>query len=481
MPEKSYMDVIRGKVKIPKDYFNRAAKKEYVFWARSLIREFLQNSVDAGSSEIHFKFAQDRLLLIVRDDGCGMDKDIILNKLLALGGSFKSKGAVGGFGKAKEILFFAWRYYAIHSKSWLVDGEGPDYAVRDTGDKYYNGTRCAIQFYTIEEFNAVWAAANEYLPRNEIDADIFLNSNRVVYAWGKKKKLRSFPWANVFISPGLSSEASIRVNGLEMFKRYICNSLTKRVIVELNGYSPHVMTANRDGLKYKFSEQLETVLNDLSVNPLSATMNFADDIQELISGKNTLSVPTSLLMMWSNNSLESPVSEERFIPGLQIPNTNRSEFELSDFDYNFIIRRSQKYDKKRMDEFMNDPAALPLARIWTNLIFEVVLANEIPVKCFITGFLFSDRALGLCVGNSDNPIILFNPISGVILGAANEGIDHMRAVMEDTAYHELAHINCRKHDEIFVMLAEKYRRNHREWKRKKNSNRIINWKKLLRV
>ena len=461
-------EVIHGKVKIPKDYFNRAAKREYVFWARSLIREFLQNSVDAGSSSVNFRFNRDRMSLIVQDNGCGMDKDIILNKLLYLGGSHKQDGAIGGFGKAKEILFFAWKSYAIHTKRWFVKGEGSEYSIRKVSS-YFNGTRCIIQFYSMTEYNSVLAAAIEYLPRNEVNTNIYLNSSKVNYAFGAKEKLRDLSWGTIYTCSAIYNTISVRINGLEMFKHYASQNLKSQVIVELKGQSVDILTSNRDGLNYKCSNELKASMHDLISNPLSFVINFEKDIKEL-SGGNKVIIPESLLVMWGND-IEYPDTD-----GIQGLSTNKSKFKL-DFDYEFMIWRSRSYNIEKIEKFMNDPVAGWLAKIWTSLVFEVLLANKMPVRMFRPGFVFHEKASGLCAGNQKFPTILFNPLSTRVI--TSKDIKELKEVLEDIAYHETSHIFNRKHDESFVLTSERCRSEHRKWKGQSFSVKVLNWRKII--
>src|ERR1700675_3686283 len=82
------------------DYSNK-------YWA--FAREILQNSIDCGSTEISIRVAEDLsggTIVPVNNDGEPMSSDVLVNKLLSLGASGKDfKGSVGGFGKAKEILY----------------------------------------------------------------------------------------------------------------------------------------------------------------------------------------------------------------------------------------------------------------------------------------------------------------------------------------------------------------------------------------
>ena len=461
------MEVIKGKVKIPKAYFNRSAKREYVFWPRAVIREFLQNSVDAGSTSIRFSFNKDRLSLVVVDDGCGMDKDVILDKLLVLGGTHKEQGDIGGFGKAKEVLFFAWQSYAIHTKNLLVKGEGSEYTVEKIG-KYFNGTRCVIRFYDEVEFNSVLTSAMEYLPRNEVKPEIYLNSNKVLYAFGDKKKVRSLDFCTIYSSPDSSSSISIRVNGLEMFKFYNEIKLNSQIFVELKDYSTDILTSNRDALNYKFSNELSGIIKGISINSISSFINFSNDIEEVMGG-NEVIIPDSLLLTWSEKVFNKP---EFSTP------KNKSNFFFKNFNYQFLIRRSGSYNVDDIIKFMNDVSAEPFAFLWTSLVFEVIIANKIPIRGFMPGFVFHERVRALKNGKTDFPSIFINPLSKSI--SKCKDIQQLKEVMEDLAYHEVSHIGNNNHNELFVLRMEAIRENHRIWKRENFSVNVLNWRKIIK-
>lgn len=454
----------RGRVRIPADFFNRTAKREYVFWPRALLREFLQNSVDAGSNTIKFSFNKEKLILGVSDDGCGMTKDTILNKLLVLGGTEKPEGSIGGFGKAKEVLFFAWKYYLIKTGNLIVQGKGPDFIIKKS-EKFYPGTQCIIKFYSEHEYSSVLSAAEEYLPRNEITAAVFLNGIRIRYFWGDKTLIKEFDWGNVFTCRSSGDDVSIRVKGVEMYKHNTVTILKNKVVVELKGESYQVLTANRDSLNYTYSKELNDFLNDLSVDPLSTVLNFTNDIQELISGRHMLKIPESLQSLWrgdEGNKIVSVSLQNYNLFKSQDTHTNKSALRIGGYDYDFIIRRSPSYPEEDIKEFMDDPAASCLANLWTSIIFEVAIANQLPVGIIKVGFMFSNEIEGFCVGSKDCPIILINPISKKMLNADNT--QQIIALMEDIAYHELSHITFKRHDERFVNCSEDYRVNHRIWK-----------------
>src|SRR5262245_20842128 len=102
-------------IKIGSEFFAKA-KNDYEDWRWALIREFMQNSIDCGSDRIEISVIETNgsTILSVVNNGDPMTEDILVNKLLCLGGSGKNfQDAVGGFGKAKELLYCCHAGYSI--------------------------------------------------------------------------------------------------------------------------------------------------------------------------------------------------------------------------------------------------------------------------------------------------------------------------------------------------------------------------------
>jgi hypothetical protein len=136
---------ITSNVSVPRGYFVKTAQRDYHNPLRALIREFLQNSRDAGASEIRFNFTDvdGKIQLVVEDNGCGMDQDVIVNKLMALGESTKGDEHTGGFGVAKILLFFAHESYTIETRNLIVQGSGGVYNIQSK-DSYTKGVKCTV-------------------------------------------------------------------------------------------------------------------------------------------------------------------------------------------------------------------------------------------------------------------------------------------------------------------------------------------------
>jgi HSP90 family molecular chaperone len=169
-------------IKIGADYFRRCSRNEYsqsipTIW----IREAVQNSIDAKSTRIDITLTEE--FVTVEDNGSGMTADIILNKLLVLGGTFKENAnSTGGFGKAKEVLFFCWDEWQIDSRPTTKDrffvssemiGKKP---IEHLTGNYSRGTKIKIKFDP--ESDSVWKWSGDikdFIKTCSTKCQIFLN------------------------------------------------------------------------------------------------------------------------------------------------------------------------------------------------------------------------------------------------------------------------------------------------------------------
>jgi len=83
------------KLLTPREYF-RSPLKTYSEWKEAWWREAIQNSVDAGATEIHCDVSEedDSYRISCRDNGGGMSPEILMNVFMALAGTTK-EGAEG--------------------------------------------------------------------------------------------------------------------------------------------------------------------------------------------------------------------------------------------------------------------------------------------------------------------------------------------------------------------------------------------------
>ncbi len=265
-----------GTVTISHEHFKKS-KLEYSNWMQAVFREAIQNSVDAGASLITIDYHQmdnRNINLTFSDNGSGMSLDILLNVLLTMGGSKKDNGnAIGGFGYAKSILFFAHNEYTIKTKDIILKGEGGNYSYTEN-NPFVKGT----------EFNII--IENDYYHTQIENVDEYLKEiiefssfNKVKFIINGKKNLYKSKKFNFELNSDLgkikfsdngysnNSDLWIRVNGLAMFKYSVYQREKQSSfvgILDLNKSPLEALTANRDGLQYKYSSQLNSIFAKLS-------------------------------------------------------------------------------------------------------------------------------------------------------------------------------------------------------------------------
>lgn len=264
-------------VSVPRSYFTKTAVRDYSYPAQALVREFLQNSRDADSTRIEFQISKpdQNFVLTVRDNGCGMNEEVIRDKLMALGESTKdsSNGQVGGFGIAKILLFFAHESYTIRTRDLLVEGVGGVYRIAKT-DTYYNGVEATVILSNevMKHLSSVDSVV--VLFRTEIAKSYLPNINITVQGEqieAERKKGRSVeelsPDLTLYkkLSDQTKYYGSLRVNGLHMFEFYLGES-KHELIIELTGYSIEYLTTNRDGLRGDWRHKIEKACQEYILN-----------------------------------------------------------------------------------------------------------------------------------------------------------------------------------------------------------------------
>ena len=274
-----------GTVTISHDHFKKS-KLEYSNWMQAVFREAIQNSVDAGANLIKIDYNlmdNNDVNLTFSDNGTGMSLDVLLNVLLTMGGSKKDNGnAIGGFGYAKSILFFAHNEYTIKTNDIVLKGEGGNYSYTENNPKV-KGTEFNIiieRDYYHTEIERIEEYLKEIIEFSSLDSVKFIvNGKKNPYKYKKFDfDLNSDLGQIKFSDNGYSnySDLWIRVNGLAMFKHSVYQREKQSSFVgvlELNKSPLEALTANRDGLQYRYASQLNTIFSRLSDEREKLTYN----------------------------------------------------------------------------------------------------------------------------------------------------------------------------------------------------------------
>lgn len=259
-------------VKIGPSFFKKAFN-DYSNWRWAWVREIMQNGIDApGTDRIsaNVSLIDGNTVIVVENNGDPMSEEILTNKLLALGESGKNfVGSVGGFGKAKELLYFCHESWEIRSGSLLALGCGGDYTLQRNLD-YFSGTRSTV-VVAGDQVERITSAFKLFAAYAQWGGDFFLNGEQVETDLRKGAPRRDLGFGMVYTNKTFPNKMIIRIDGIPMYHEYI--SFNRCVIVELKGTSVDVLTSNRDGLNNSCRYELSSFITELAVDKRSALKN----------------------------------------------------------------------------------------------------------------------------------------------------------------------------------------------------------------
>lgn len=481
---------VTGTVGVPVEYFLRMAKHDYNAYRKALPREFYQNSSDAGAETITVISDEVTKTITVTDDGCGMDLDTLQNKLLVLGGSKKRSGATGAFGKAKELLFFAWESYEIKTQNLHCLGRGSEYTIGDRDPEDNHGlTEMTITIpktedldWMIEEFKRV---AQDF----EIPQTIIIDGNKVEPNLLCGDLIKEIKWATVYIAQSKMNSfyADVRINGQWMFKAYHGVSDVPCIIVELSKHSTEILTSNRDGIKSKFSSEFNGLLKEVMIERRDFLKPPKKLIREKISGSGTVKVnwekakqrakqALSDLLSVMDGSREdllaslgeavdiygSKVNRDRVEPiAKAVANNPGSLYDFEDrlsfmgYGPDFIIVYEASDKPRNIDNFDSVKKYRALAYMWTEIVKQVLLDIEWYGE-FVCGFDFSNNVQASYEEIERvkhfylNPDLVCGDVKGLKNPLSNKTLLRKCLVMD--AAHEVCHVKNQYHDADFVSL-----------------------------
>ena len=456
--------MLNESVVIPSSYFLKMAIIDYSNWQIALVREFLQNSIDAGSTVIDMTFSEEKFTVI--DNGCGMNEDIIRNSLLTLGGSAKSENSIGGLGKAKEILYFSWPTWEIHSHDILVKGSGSQFSLQNNAP-FLDGTCSVItlpkDIVTEREIeNAVKALCVRSLLKVTVTYNgMTMNDNNGVELGTPVGDIKDLGKLYVNVGTSLYCEVVIQSRGLYMFSRHTSSKFSYIFNIEVPSYDS--LTSNRDGFIRQYRDQFDQLITRLTLNP--SNMDYIQKIVIPIVDReksimmddkyrmaicNNRGIPKELM---NNNSLYEFSWVTKKLVGfefttepkvIQLRGTRIKEFYIQYsrmFSRGFMVLT----DKVETELFLNllNPEMIALSKLWQKIV-NTVFSLQNPGSNYYpdgTGFvLIKDSA-----AYNYNHWICINPLHLI-----TKSIEEIIASMYISAVHELIHNEARDHDQDFI-------------------------------
>lgn len=486
-------------IQIPKDYFARTAAKEYTDAAGlALVREFAQNSADAGATTISFDFGADGWLTVT-DNGRGCDPRRVRDVLLCPLGSEKEADAVGGFGKAKELLYFANAQWHLRTQTVEATGSYLDVRAFLTDRPHLQGFIANVQLPP-----ALWQKARE-------EAEVFLqHSERPGVRWllngqevhvktqRPKRATRDFGFCKAYLNPDVrDAMVYLRTGGLLTSRRWgYHDSEVGQVVIEVTGASSELLTPARDWFRNSDHRRVvESWLNELQVNLQAALAEevgdeilFEDfevvqpvahpgDVRSAKSVPQTNGIDAKVTFLGPKAPAESAAvvaSEHATGESLDVavhPEVARvlktvthAKVKRKDgFDMRHMprvpgvqrltVHTGSKARAKMATQWLKKKQAhaARLLAAWMTAVTAVAARNKLPVDAI--GFTFKEGNEAEYVATNGRWALLLNPMT--------IDLQHPEAAEEllDRALHETAHLaGSAGHDERFVLTELRLRR-----------------------
>ena len=466
------------------EQYRSNAQKEYDDFWQALFRELIQNSNDAGSTHIDISIDKDRITCT--DDGCGMDLDIIQNKLLVIGGSFKNGVAVGGLGKAKELLFFSQPKWIIATNNHAVEGVGGEYEIFELKHPIKGTTVTLIQPED-SDWGDIHTALSFVVDRCQIDPRLTLNGSTYHPQMTRGKMVRDLPEMGLLYLTKTclgkkitgNNYVHIRVNGCWMFDKWV-GGHDGRIILDIDStrLSPlEGLTANRDGLKFKYGSMLDELVQEIAIDKKSALIRREPTVTR-IQGEGEVAVITdseidkmvSALMkeeidlaLLAGGTENIGVNEDR-IHGMfkhcqdekDIEEVMAKYMKIVNYEPDFIVYEdpeNSSWNSNRIKKFMDTQKASTIAQVWTETLKQVCWDNDISIR-FTAGFMFDDVTEAMRRTDGYQEQYLINPRFVPPTGIQNK-VQFMH-YMRTTAVHEIVHKYQNYHDEDFMSKYHKF-------------------------
>lgn len=241
-------------VSLGNDFFANEINKLYGSnWEFAFIREFFQNSIDAGASVINVTLNSDNNTVIFEDNGHGMSEDTFKNIYLKLGRTTKDQNNLGGFGRARILTSFGQVSYKVESTSFSAYGEGIDVKFWQNEENFLGCRFTIVMHYLAKE--TLSTAIHNILQFSNIDCEVFINGNLIEVTSPEETPVAHNEKYSISNLPkGTSKQTIVRVNGLYSFDVWL-NSDT--IIDTTKDY----VTQTRDSFLSSINYDIRDALN----------------------------------------------------------------------------------------------------------------------------------------------------------------------------------------------------------------------------
>ena len=468
-------------VRIPTTHFIISAKRQYTDIDTAIVREAIQNSIDAGATNIAIETGL--TWCKITDNGCGMTEEVLTNAMLTMSGSHKSNsGAIGGFGAAKEILLFMHQKYELHTLDNQVNGSVLEYELIKTN--FIQGTAITMHFHESYNFNqeSFVNKAVEWLKNCDTTAIITINGNQVSHL-SVLHEVKDLGWGKLYCEDcsNINTHMVIRIKGVCMFRSYIGN-INKKIVLEITNPSTEILTSNRDGLQWAYSDIVQKLIEEITIDKKSFgrlhntitcisgnSRSFINTvlrvlIQEPDQLTTTGTSVRSALTELENAIQTGAVTQDDAIIRLREMSkdmsdgwviTQKLEEYINEVDFYIQINDSgyEKIPEEISPSMKMKSKYRKLACLWKAALKHVFKSNNMSAN-YCIGWIIDKQALAKYVRSGGIEKFLLNPY------LVNENIDikNKKEMVHNilmSAAHEVAHRTFQYHDESFVGSYEK--------------------------
>lgn len=448
-------------VTIGPDFFAKA-KYDYSDWRWAIIREFFQNSMDCGSSriEVHVEEVDGKqTVLTVTNDGRPMTEDIVVNKLLSLGGSAKNfqDGNVGGFGKAKEILYFCHDQYTITTGNLIIDGSGSTYNITETPTAV-NGTTSKVLIAGLYS-SQLLQQIDLFIKYAQWPGTFVVNGTEFKADLRKGSPRLDLEYGTVYVNNSHPRKMIVRINGIPMFTKSI--GVDKCVVVELKGASSNVLNSNRDGLKFEYSTKLNEFVTQLSVDSKSALRRYTPQYthflgDRLIAQIQAVDVSSIVLSPKMEQAAVTIQSDRKALVEHTLPQSGS----LSNFKLDFIVKNMVNMTIPNCyipGSGLFSEYSTKLTRIWGRILVQLHRQFNM-MNPFSVGFIFDNEIHAEYESGQFGRVYYLNPVRIVTQANGSRSFskkykltDRDRLIV--LATHELVHgMGFQYHDEQYANM-----------------------------
>jgi hypothetical protein len=295
-------------ISISHEFFKKE-RNNYSNFSQAIPREFFQNSIDAGASNIRIEFYQpgecllptgdpiQGVLLKFIDDGSGMTIDVLRDVYFCLGKTTKTgPDTVGGFGKARIATCLSHHRYGINTLCNRVVGYASDVEYVEDAP-YVAGCEVWVDLDNTDKYGQtidMVQAFKDYLGYCQLDCNVTSNVPELdnFSNWlYKRRHVRDLSFGSLYVnkSGGKQSQLIVRVNGVSMFSRW--HRGKAQVVLELDfAKSRDILVSNRDSLTAQYEPELDRFLQEVAVDTHAALRDRRSVSEVTIGKQNAASI-----------------------------------------------------------------------------------------------------------------------------------------------------------------------------------------------